>query len=141
MTTIFTRIIDGEIPGRFVWRDEHVVAFLPIALLAPGHTLVVPVAEVDHWLDADPSLMAHLFDVARAIGLAQREVLRCSRVGLIVAGYEVPHLHVHVVPTTSMAQFDFESAATSVDRDDLEATAEAIRAELRRAGHPEVADA
>jgi histidine triad (HIT) family protein len=141
MATIFTRIIEGDIPGTFVWRDQHAVAFMSINPLAAGHVLVVPVAEVDHWLDADPSLMAHLLDVARAIGLAQREVLRCSRVGLIVAGYEVPHLHVHVVPTTSMAQFDFESAATSVDRDDLEATAEAIRAELRRAGHPEVADA
>jgi len=100
MATIFTRIIEGDIPGTFVWRDQQAVAFMSINPLAAGHVLVVPVAEVDHWLDADPSLMAHLFDVARAIGLAQREVLRCSRVGLIVAGYEVPHLHVHVVPRT-----------------------------------------
>jgi histidine triad (HIT) family protein len=137
--TIFTRIIDGEIPGTFVWRDEHAVAFMSINPLARGHVLVVPIAEVDHWLDASPELTAHLFDVARTIGLAQRAAFGVERIGLIIAGYEVPHTHVHVIPTTSMADLSFANAASGVDRADLDAAAEAIRAELRSAGHP-VAD-
>ena len=65
MPTLFTRIIEGEIPGTFVWRDDQCVAFLSINPLAPGHTLVVPIEEIDHWVDAPPELNAHLFDVAQ----------------------------------------------------------------------------
>lgn len=137
--TIFTRIIDGEFPGTFVWRDEQAVGFMSINPLARGHVLVVPIAEVDHWLDAPPELAAHLFDVARSIGLAQQAAFGVERVGLIVAGYEVPHTHVHVIPTTSMADLAFANAAASVDRDDLDVAAEAIRVELRAAGHEAVA--
>ena len=134
MTTIFTRIIDGEIPGTFVWRDERCVVFLSINPLAHGHALVVPIEEVDHWVDVDPSLVAHLFEVARVIGVAQERAFRCERVGLIVAGYEVPHMHVHVIPTNSMSQLSFANAAASVDQADLDAAADAIRAELRAIG-------
>jgi diadenosine tetraphosphate (Ap4A) HIT family hydrolase len=135
VTTVFTRIIRGELPGSFVWRDPRCVAFLSINPMAPGHTLVVPVAEVDHWLDASPDLMTHLFDVTRQIGLAQRAAFRCERVGVIIAGYEVPHCHIHVVPTNELAELSFANAATSVDRDELDAAAERIRAALRDLGH------
>jgi diadenosine tetraphosphate (Ap4A) HIT family hydrolase len=134
MATVFTRIIEGELPGTFVWRDEHCVAFLSINPLAPGHVLVVPIEEIDHWVDAPPELAAHLFSVAHAIGRAQQDAFDCERVGVIVAGYEVPHTHVHVLPTTSMAQLSFANAAASVERDDLESWAEAIRTALRRLG-------
>ena len=70
MATLFTKIIDGEIPGRFVWRDESVVAFLTIAPLKPGHVLVVPIEEVDHWLDLEPELLEHVLSVAQTIGRA-----------------------------------------------------------------------
>ena len=130
MPTVFTRIIDGDIPGTFVWRDERVVAFLSVNPLAAGHVLVVPRAEVAHWIDLDADLAAHVFAVAREIGIAQHQALGCERVGLVVAGYEVPHTHVHVIPTTSMRDLSFENAAASVDRDDLEAAAEAIRLRL-----------
>jgi diadenosine tetraphosphate (Ap4A) HIT family hydrolase len=140
MTTVFTRIIQGEFPGTFVWRDDRCVAFMSINPLAPGHVLVVPIEEVDHWVDADPDLSAHLFTVAHTIGRAQREAFDCERIGVIVAGYEVPHLHVHVVPTTSMAQLNFANAAASVSPDDLDAGASAIRSALRAAGAPGVAD-
>ncbi len=73
MPTIFTRIIEGELPGRFVHRDETCVAFLSIAPIRPGHTLVVPVQEVDHWVDLDPASLAHLMQVAQRIGRAQME--------------------------------------------------------------------
>ena len=103
MATIFTRIIDGEIPGTFVWRDDRCVVFMSINPMARGHALVVPIEEVDHWVDADPALLAHLFEVTRVIGVAQRAAFRCERVGVIIAGYEVPHMHVHVIPTDAMA--------------------------------------
>jgi histidine triad (HIT) family protein len=137
MTTIFTKIIAGEIPGTFVWRDEHCVAFLSINPMAHGHTLVVPIEEVDHWVDASPELTAHLFEVTRVIGVAQRAAFGCERVGVIIAGYEVPHTHIHVVPTNSMSELSFANAAAHVERDDMDRAAEAIRAELRSMGRTE----
>ena len=130
MATIFSRIIAGDIPGTFVHRDEHCVVFMSINPLARGHALVVPVAEVDHWVDLEPALAAHLFAVAHRVGRAQQAAFECERVGLIIAGYEVPHAHLHIVPTSSMRQLDFSNAAGSVDRSDLEAAAAAISANL-----------
>ena len=140
MATVFTRIIRGEFPGTFVWRDDRCVGFMSINPLAAGHVLVVPIEEVDHWVDASPDLAAHLFSVTHTIGLAQRAAVDCERVGVIVAGYEVPHTHIHVIPTTSMAELSFANAAASVDRADLEDWAERIRTELRRAGAAGVSD-
>jgi len=137
MSTLFTRIIDGELPGRFVWSDDHAVGFLSINPLGPGHTLVVPRAEVDHWVDADPELLAHLTSVSHAVGAAVREVWQPPRVGLIVAGFEVPHLHIHVFPAWNMAAFDFANAAPSVEAQEQEAHTEKLRAALRAAGHGE----
>jgi diadenosine tetraphosphate (Ap4A) HIT family hydrolase len=130
MTTIFSRIIAGEIPGTFVHRDDRCVAFMSINPLARGHVLVVPIEEIDHWIDASPDLLGHLFDVAHRIGLAQKQVFDCERVGVIIAGYEVPHAHIHVIPTEHMGQLSFDNAAASVDRDDVEAAAASIRGAL-----------
>ena len=135
MATVFTHIINGNIPGNFVWRDERCVAFLSINPMAFGHTLVVPIEEVDHWVDAPADLTNHLFEVTRIIGQAQREAFQPERVGVMIAGYEVPHTHIHVVPTDTMAQLSFAAAATSVDRDELERAAQALRSALRAAGH------
>ncbi len=130
MGTIFSRIIAGQIPGTFVHRDETCVVFMSINPLAPGHALVVPIAEIDHWIDLPDTVAAHLFVVAQRIGKAQQRAFTCDKVGLIIAGYEVPHTHLHVIPTTNMSQLNFANAASSVTRDDLEATAEAIREAL-----------
>ncbi len=130
MTTIFTRIIAGEIPGTFVHRDDRCVAFMSINPLAPGHVLVVPNEEVDHWVDASPELMGHLFDVSGRIGRALERAYDCARVGMIIAGYEVPHTHIHVVPTNDMSEFNFANAAASVDRAELEGHAARIVAAL-----------
>jgi histidine triad (HIT) family protein len=130
MPTIFTRIIEGEIPGTFVWRDDRCVAFMSINPLARGHVLVVPIDEVDHWVDADPELIAHLFSVAHRVGRAQQQAFKPARVGLIVAGYEVPHTHIHVVPTDDMTQLSFDNAAAHVDPAELNAAAAAIIAAL-----------
>lgn len=130
MPTIFTRIIAGEIPGTFVHRDERCVAFLSINPLAHGHTLVVPVEEIDHWVDMPADLASHVFEVAHRIARAQQDAFACERVGMIIAGYEVPHAHVHLVPTSHMGQLDFANAARSVERAELDAAAAAITARL-----------
>jgi diadenosine tetraphosphate (Ap4A) HIT family hydrolase len=130
MATVFTRIINGEFPGTFVHRDDRCVVFLSINPLAHGHALVVPIDEVDRWTDLTPDLAAHLFAVAHRVGVAQQQAFDCERVGLIVAGYEVPHCHIHVIPTNSMSQLSFANAASSVSRDELDAAAAAIRSRL-----------
>ena len=137
MSTLFTRIIDGELPARFVWSDDRAVGFLSINPLGPGHTLVVPRAEVDHWVNAEPDLLAHLTAVSHAIGAAVRDVWQPPRVGLIVAGFEVPHMHIHVFPAWNMAAFNFANAAKSVEAEEQEGHAEKLRAALRVAGHGE----
>jgi len=130
MTTVFSRIIAGEIPGTFVHRDDRCVVFMSINPLARGHALVVPIDEIDHWIDAPSDLVAHLFDLTHRIGRAQKQAFDCERVGVIIAGYEVPHAHIHVIPTDNMGQLSFANAAASVDPAELEAAAAAIRAAM-----------
>jgi len=127
MPTIFSRIIDGELPGRFVYRDEQAVGFLSIAPLRPGHTLIVPVAEIDHWIDAPPELNQHLIAVAQKVALAQQQAFSPTRVALIIAGLEVPHVHLHVIPIASEADLHFERAEQNPDPAALDAAADAIR--------------
>lgn len=139
MTTIFTRIIRGELPGTFVWRDERAVAFLSINPINRGHTLVVPVQEVDHWIDLPPDLCAHLMTVAHVIGQAQQAAFAPQRIGLMIAGFEVPHVHVHVIPMEGMHHLSFANAARSVTPRELGEAAEEIRFQLKVMGRPEVA--
>lgn len=135
MTTIFTRIIDGEIPGRFVWEDETCVAFLTAGPLTDGHTLVVPREEIDHWLDADDDLMSHLTSVARRIGIAQQQEWNSARVGLLLQGFEVPHLHVHVWPVNGIADFDLRGVDADPDPARMDENARRLRERLRTLGH------
>lgn len=135
MPTLFSKIIDGEIPGRFVWKDERAVVFLTIAPLADGHVLVVPRAEVDHWIDLDPDDAAHLMQVAQQVGRVLQAEFRPIKVGMMIVGEEVPHTHLHLIPFTSLAQFDFANADHSPDPDHLDAVADRIRTALRAAGH------
>ena len=138
MPSLFTRIIDGEIPGRFVWKDEECVAFLTIEPMRPGHTLVVPRQEVDHWIDLGTDLCAHLFEVARLIGRAQYAAFNPRRIGLLIVGDEVPHAHVHVVPIDEAGQLSFAAADREASPEELDDAAEAIRERLRAMGRPEV---
>lgn len=133
MATLFTKIIEGELPGRFVWRDDRSVAFLTIAPINPGHTLVVPVAEVDHWIDLEPDLAAHLMGVARLIGQAQMRAFSPVRVGMIVAGLEVPHCHLHLIPIDSEADLSFARADHAPDPAALDDAADRLRAALSSA--------
>lgn len=133
MASVFTKIIDGELPGHFVWRDDRCVGFLSIAPITEGHTLVVPVEEVDHWLDVEPDLAGHLVQVAQRIGRAQQEVFAPARVGLMIAGMEVPHTHLHVLPIGSEADLDF-ARARQASADELAAVAERLRDAVSRGG-------
>ncbi len=126
MTTIFTRIIEGEIPGTFVYRDSLCVAFLSINPLADGHVLVVPIEEVDHWIDMSPELSAHLFSVSHRISRSISQVFPCERIGLIIAGYEINHCHIHLIPSQTMSDLNFANAAATVDRSVLESHAQRI---------------
>ena len=130
MPSVFTMIIQGDLPGTFVWRDDRCAAFMSINPIAHGHTLVVPIEEIDHWLDVPLDLQQHLFGIARRVGQAQQRAFRTDRVGLIVAGFEVPHMHIHVIPAQVMSDLDFANAATSVGQSELEDAATAIKAEL-----------
>lgn len=134
MATLFTRIIDGEIPGTFVWRDDQCVAFLTIAPLRDGHVLVVPREEIDHWLECPAPLRDHLMEIASVIGQAIQTVWGPDKVGLMIAGLEVPHLHLHLVPIWDVHDLDF-SRARPAEREELEAAAERIRDALAAAGH------
>lgn len=115
MPSVFTRILDGELPGRFVLRDARCAAFLTVAPLRPGHVLVVPVEEIDSWLDLPPDLAGHLMLVAQRVGRAVQAAFGSARVGLVVAGLEVPHAHLHVVPVDTMADLDFARADPAPD--------------------------
>ncbi len=135
MASIFTKIIDGELPGRFVWRDDEVVAFLTIAPITHGHTLVVPVAEIDHWIDLPGPLLHRLADVSQIVGRAIDRAFSPVKVGMMIAGLEVPHTHVHVLPITTEADLSFRNARPDTPAAELDAAAEAIRSALRDLGH------
>lgn len=107
MASVFTKIINGELPGRFVYQDDDIVAFLTIAPMTQGHTLVVPRAEIDQWQDVEPAVFARLMGVSQLIGKAVCEAFGAARAGVIIAGLEVPHLHVHVFPAYHLTDFGF----------------------------------
>ncbi len=126
MASVFSRIIAGELPARFVWQDESCVAFLSNRPIRPGHTLVVPKVEVDHWLDIDTNLLAHLTDVAQRIGRVQMTAFKPVRIGLVIAGLEVPHLHIHVIPMRGMQDLDFRNQDPDPDPKMMDDAARAI---------------
>lgn len=130
MATIFTKIINREIPGRFVYEDDVCVAFLSIEPLSPGHTLVVPRSEVDHWLDLDAATASHLMLMAQRVGRAIDAVYKPVKVGMMIAGLEVPHVHIHVTQMNAVADLDFANADRNPNPADLDAAADALRAVL-----------
>lgn len=134
MASIFTRIIDGELPADFVWKDDLCVAFLSIRPLRPGHALVVPRLEIDHWLDLEPDLLARLMSTAQTIGRAQMAVFKPARIGLVLVGLEVPHVHFHVVPIRGPHDLDFDNQDPNPDPAMMTEAGDSLRQELRRLG-------
>lgn len=140
MASLFTRIINGELPGRFIWKDDRAVAFLTIAPLAPGHTLVVPREEIDHWLDLPADLSQHLFSVAQSIGQGIQKAFEPVKVGMTIAGLEVPHVHLHLIPIRTLQDLNFANQERNPDPQALDAAAERLRGALRELGVPNVSD-
>lgn len=127
--SVFTLIISGQIPGRFVWADEVCVAFATIEPQAPGHVLVVPREQVESVIDADDTTVAHLAVVAKRIGATQVRVFEALRAGIEVVGLDVPHLHVHVLPLRSAMDAN-PGAAAPASGEALDADMERLRAGL-----------
>jgi diadenosine tetraphosphate (Ap4A) HIT family hydrolase len=134
MASVFTKIINGDLPGRFVYEDDDIVAFLTIAPITVGHTLVAPRAEIDNWQDVEPAVFGRVMEVSQLIGKAVVKAFPADRAGVIIAGLEVPHLHVHVFPTNDLADFGFANADQNPSQqslDDAQAKIKAALAELR----------
>lgn len=130
MATVFTKIINGELPGRFVYEDDDIVAFLTIQPMTPGHTLVVPRAEIDQWQGIEPAVFGRVMEVAQLIGKAVIKAFPAERAGLIIAGLEVPHLHVHVFPARDLADFGFANVDNNPSPESLDDAQRKIKAAL-----------
>lgn len=130
MATIFSKIINGELPGRFVHEDDEFVAFLTIAPVTQGHTLVVPRAEIDQWQDIDPAVWGRLTALSQKVGRAVMKAFDAPRSGLLIAGLEVPHLHIHVFPAYTMGNFDISGADPNPSPESLDEAQAKIKAAL-----------
>lgn len=125
MSTIFTKIIKGEIPSYKVAEDDRFFAFLDINPNAKGHTLVVPKKEVDKIFDLDESTYMGLMDFARKVALALEKSVPCKRIGIAVIGLEVPHVHVHLIPLNKMSDIDFKQKV-SLEKEEFVAISQTI---------------
>jgi histidine triad (HIT) family protein len=131
MASIFTRIINGEIPCYKVAEDDRFIAFLDVRPLKPGHTLVVPKKEVDYIFDLDEETLAGMMVFARKIALAMKDVIDCRRIGVAVLGLEVPHAHIHLIPLTRETDMLFTNPRISVTDEENKRLAEAIGDHVR----------
>lgn len=136
MASVFSLIMQGKIPGNFVWQDDKAVAILTIAPIRQGHVLVIPREEIDHWHQLPLELAAHLMQVSHKIANGLTLAYPATRVGLMIAGLEVPHTHIHLVPVDSMADLDF-AHARNAPAEELAQVAANIRAVLQQQGHSE----
>lgn len=127
MASVFTKILQGTLPARFVYQDEHSAAFLTISPIRPGHTLLIPRLEVDHWIDLPVELAQHLMQVGQRIGRAMKTVFPCTKIGLMIAGLEVSHVHLHVLPIDTAEDLDFSKAQRSPLSADLDTQAEKLK--------------
>lgn len=127
MATIFTKIINREIPGHIVAEDDRFIAFLDVMPLVEGHTLIVPKREVDYIFDLDDATLADMMVFAKKVAVAVKKVIPCKRIGIAVIGLEVPHTHIHLVPMNSMGDINFTKSKLSLSPELMKSTAEKIR--------------
>lgn len=135
MATLFTKVISGEVPAQFVYKDDDVVAFMTIAPISEGHTLVVPRQEIDHWINMPTELARKVMDASIIVGNAIQKAFNPMRVGVLVAGLEVPHVHYHLVPIQKISDLNFELQQKDTPQEKLAAAAEKIRASMKELGH------
>jgi len=131
MATIFTKIIQGEIPCFKVAEDDHFLAFLDIRPVAFGHTLVIPKKEVDYYFDMDDAAIAAMNVFAKKVARVLGEEVPCLRIGVMVAGLEVPHAHVHLIPMKAISDLSFSNPRPEFPAADMKALADKLYARLR----------
>ncbi len=129
MSSVFSKIISGEIPGNFIWNDDICIAITTIAPIREGHILVIPKQEIDHWDDVPIEQTAHMMSVCQKLTKALKKAFPSERVGLMIAGLEVPHTHIHLMPIDDMGDMDF-ARAEMTSPDTLKLVAEKIKAHL-----------
>ncbi len=134
MSSLFTRIRQGELPGHILWDDGSCFAMLTIKPIREGHLLVIPHQEVDHWDEMDDALTEHVFKVSRLLSRTLRQLFPCEKTAMMIAGLEVRHAHIHLFPVTAISDLNFALAQERADDQQL-ATAQKIRGALRAAGH------
>jgi histidine triad (HIT) family protein len=132
MSTIFTRIVNGEIPAYKLAEDKHYLAFLDINPLAVGHTLVIPKKETDYIFDVEDEELAGLLIFAKKVGKAIEKVVTCKRMGITVIGLEVPHTHIHLIPINSLYDMDFKQPKLKLSADEMETLSFKIRQEIEK---------
>jgi len=134
MSSIFTKIINREIPGYIVAEDDRNIAFLDIMPLVKGHLLVVPKVEVDYIFDLEEQDYAALMRFAKKVAIAQEKVIPCTRIGVAVIGLEVPHVHIHLVPLRTMGDINFSRPKLKLDAEEMKALAAKIKASFDQVG-------
>ena len=132
MASIFTKIIQREIPAEIIAEDENYIAFLDIMPLVKGHVLVVPKTEVDYIFDLEPEVLSGLHLFAQKVAKAMDKTIKCTRVGVAVIGLEVPHVHVHLVPLKTMDDINFTRPKLKLSSEELSDIANQIRAGFDR---------
>lgn len=126
MSSIFSKIVNGEIPSYKIAEDENYFAFLDINPLAKGHTLVIPKKEVDYIFDIDDELIAGMMVFAKKVAVAIEKVVTCKRIGMAVLGLEVPHAHIHLVPINGIYDIDFSKPKLDLSKKEFEEIAKKI---------------
>ena len=135
MATLFTKIINGDVPGHFVYKDDAVVAFMTIAPISDGHTLVVPRQEIDHWIDMPPDIASRVMEASLVVGKAIQKAFDPIKVGVMVAGLEVPHVHYHLVPVQKISDLNFDLQKADTPQESLSSAAAKIREAMRELGY------
>jgi histidine triad (HIT) family protein len=130
MPSIFTKIINREIPGYIVAEDDKYIAFLDINPLVLGHTLIVPKKEVDYIFDLEDNMLSGLTLFAKKVAVAVKKVVPCKRIGVAVIGLEVPHTHIHLVPMNTMGDINFTRTKLTPSKEELAAVTAKIKAEI-----------
>jgi histidine triad (HIT) family protein len=127
MATIFTKLINGELPAHKIAENDKFFAFLDISPLAKGHTLVVPKKEVDYFFDLEDDLLSEINVFAKEVAKKIEKAIPCKRVGVAIIGLEVPHAHVHLIPLQSVSDINFQREKLKISDDELAEIAEKIR--------------
>jgi histidine triad (HIT) family protein len=127
MPSIFTKIINREIPGHILAEDDRFIAFLDVMPLVKGHTLVVPKKEIDYIFDLEDETLSDMMVFAKKVAKALKKAVPCKRIGVAVIGLEVPHAHVHLVPMNSMSDINFTQPKLTPSKEELSKTAEEIK--------------